>query len=72
MQSMQTNKLHEISLSRMGNFTYANNVIIEMDEAQGVIGTNRQRTGHSVDQHFGLIADGLFTEDDFANVEAGF
>ena len=48
-----------------GTFTYAHNTIIEMDEAPGVIGTNRQRTGHSVDELFGLKAIGLFTEEDF-------
>lgn len=58
-------------ISGMGNFTYAKNEIMEMDEAQGVIGTNRQRTGHSVDQHFGLIAERLFTVDDFEDAEAG-
>lgn len=58
-------------ISGIGTFTYASNKIIEQDEAQGVIGTNRQRTGHSVGQHFGLIDDGLFTEDDFIDVEKG-
>lgn len=48
-----------------GTFTYAHNTIIEQDEALGVIGTNRQRTGHSVDELFGLKAVGLFTEEDF-------
>ncbi len=41
-----------------GTFTYAHNTIVEMDEALGVMGTNRQRTGHSVDELFGLVADG--------------
>lgn len=54
-----------------GTFTYAANKIIEQDEAPGVIGTNRQRTGHAVGQLFGLVADGLFTEDDFIDVENG-
>ena len=54
-----------------GTFTYAKNKIIEQDEAPGVIGTNRQRTGHSVNQLFGLVADRLFTEDDFSDVENG-
>ena len=58
-------------ISGIGTFTYASNKIIEQDEAQGVIGTNRQRSGHSVGQHFGLIDDGLFTEDDFIDVEKG-
>lgn len=54
-----------------GTFTYAKNEIIEQDEAPGVVGTNRQRTGHPVGQLFGLVADGLFTEDDFVDVENG-
>lgn len=48
-----------------GTFTYAVNKIIEQDEAPGVMGTNRQRTGHSVSQLFGLVDEGLFTEADF-------
>ena len=54
-----------------GTFTYAHNTIIEMDEALGVMGTNRQRTGHSVNELFGLVADGLFTEDDFVTNDKG-
>lgn len=48
-----------------GTFTYAHNTVIEQDEAPGVIGTNRQRTGTSVDELFGLEAVRLFTYDDF-------
>lgn len=71
--SVNANKqvTRDFFISGLANFTYANNTIIEMDEAQGVAGTNRQRTGHSVDQHFGLVADGLFTEDDFEDVAGG-
>ncbi|MDD4516307.1 TonB-dependent receptor [Massilibacteroides sp.] len=54
-----------------GTMTYAKNKIIEQDEAPGVMGTNRQRTGLPVNQLFGLVADGLFTEDDFIDVENG-
>ncbi len=48
-----------------GTFTYAHNTIIEQDEAPGVKGTNRQKTGRSVGELFGLDAIGLFTYDDF-------
>ena len=48
-----------------GSFTYAQNKIIEQDEALGVMGTNRQRTGEKVNQLFGLVDEGLFTFDDF-------
>ncbi len=54
-----------------GTLTYAKNKIIEQDEAPGIIGTNRSSTGLPVGQLFGLVADGLFTEDDFENVEEG-
>ena len=54
-----------------GNFTYAHNKIIEQDEPLGVLGTNRQRTGHSVGELFGLVAEGLFTEDDFVTNDKG-
>ena len=48
-----------------GTFTFAQNKIIEQDEALGVMGTNRQRTGKRVNQLFGLVDEGLFTFDDF-------
>ena len=54
-----------------GTFTYAANKIIEQDEAPGVLGTNRARTGLPVNQLFGLVAERLFTEDDFENVATG-
>ena len=65
----QFNKNLYISL--MGTFTYAHNEIIEKDEPQAVIGTNRAETGHPVNQLFGYVADRLFTEDDFADVATG-
>jgi TonB-linked SusC/RagA family outer membrane protein len=58
-------------VSFRSTFTYADNKIIEKDEAPGVIGTNRAETGHSVNQLFGLVAERLFTEDDFEDVENG-
>lgn len=61
----------DIDVSFRGTFTYAHNTIIEQDEPPGRIGTNRQRTGHSVDELFGLIAERLFTEDDFVTDENG-
>lgn len=54
-----------------GTFTYSHNKIIEQDEPAGRIGTNRQRTGHRVNELFGLVAEGLFTEDDFTTDEQG-
>ncbi len=55
----------------MGTFTYAHNEIVEMDEPASVVGTNRARTGYPVGQLFGYIDEGLYTEADFIDVEAG-
>lgn len=54
-----------------GTFTYAVNEIIEKDEAPGVLGTTRAQTGHSVGQLFGMVAERLFTGDDFTDVAKG-
>ncbi|WP_029904870.1 TonB-dependent receptor [Prevotella sp. 10(H)] len=61
-------------ITAMANYTFARNKIIEKDEPEAVIGTSRAETGHPVNQLFGFIADGLFTEDDFdssGNVKPG-
>ncbi len=52
-------------VSARGSATYARNKIIEQDEDMAKIGTYRSGTGKPVDQIFGLIADGVFTESDF-------
>lgn len=51
-------------ISAMGTFTYATNKILEMDEAP-VQYDNLRQTGHRYGQQFGLIAERLYTEDDF-------
>jgi TonB-linked SusC/RagA family outer membrane protein len=51
--------------------TYAANKVLERDEALGVQGTTRSAMGKPVNQIFGLVADGLFTEDDFADLITG-
>ena len=61
----------DLFISVRGTLTYAVNTIIEQDEPSTVIGTNRSSTGKSVGQIFGLVADGLFTDADFANVGQG-
>ena len=58
-------------MSVRGTFTYAQNKIIEQDEPQAIIGTHRSSTGQPVGQLFGLIAEGLFTDNDFANIAEG-
>ena len=50
-----------------GNFSYADNTIIDMDEGSE-IDPWRAQTGHCVGQQFGYIAEGLFaSEDEIAN-----
>lgn len=52
-------------VSALANFTYAHNKIVEIDEADAVKGTYRSKTGRPVSQLFGLVAERLFTKDDF-------
>lgn len=52
-------------VSGIANYTYAHNKVIEIDEPVSIVGTYRSGTGKPVGQLFGLIAEGLFTEDDF-------
>ncbi|MFZ4861718.1 SusC/RagA family TonB-linked outer membrane protein [Sphingobacterium sp. Mn56C] len=71
--SLEVNKSlnDNLFLSVRGTFTYAKNKIIEQDEPAAIIGTTRSSTGKPIGQLFGLIAEGLFTEDDFENVNEG-
>lgn len=66
---MSLNLHHEFkndwSIALMANYTYARNKITEKDEAAAIVGTYRSATGKPIGQLFGLIAEGLFTEDDF-------
>ena len=52
-------------VSALANLTYAHNKIVEIDEADAVKGTYRSKTGKPVSQLFGLVAERLFTKDDF-------
>lgn len=65
----QINK--DLSISARTSFTYAKNKIVERGEDLGVLGTHRSSVGKPVNQIFGLKSNGLFTEDDFANLETG-
>ncbi|WP_258099082.1 SusC/RagA family TonB-linked outer membrane protein [Marinoscillum pacificum] len=69
--NVNNNISRDFNVSMWGTFTYAVNEILEQDEPSTIIGTNRSSTGKPVNQIFGLIAEGLFTESDFANVETG-
>lgn len=53
------------SVSAIANYTYAKNKVVEIDEPLSIVGTYRSATGLPVGQQFGLIAEGLFTEEDF-------
>ncbi|WP_418698162.1 SusC/RagA family TonB-linked outer membrane protein [Bacteroides sp.] len=71
--SLEVNKhvSKDFDIMARGTFTYAKSRVDEMDEPITVIGTNRSRTGHPIGQLFGYIAEGLFTDDDFADVDKG-
>ncbi len=71
--SLDVNKqiTKDLFLSFRGTFTYAVNKIIEQDEPSTVKGTNRGSTGKSIGQIFGLVSDGLFTNEDFADIKQG-
>ena len=71
--SMTFNKAfsRDTYLSVMANFTYAHNTILEYDEAAGIVGTTRARTGNSINQNYGLQSLGLYTDDDFLDPVSG-
>lgn len=48
-----------------GNFTFARNKVLEYDEPEGLKGTTRAQTGQPLRQHYGLLADGLYTKEEF-------
>lgn len=54
-----------------GTMTYAKNKVIENDDPIGMRGTYRSSIGKPVDVEFILYDDGLFTEEDFLDVDAG-
>lgn len=58
-------------LSAQANVTYAKNKILENDEAISKRGTYRSTIGRSVGQLEGLVAERLFTDDDFIDPEKG-
>jgi TonB-linked SusC/RagA family outer membrane protein len=58
-------------VSVKGSATYARNKIIEQDEDIMVVGTHRSSTGKPAGQIFGLIADGLFSTEDFVDLSTG-
>jgi len=61
----------DFTMSLRGNLTYAKNRIVEIDEPESIKGTNRSVTGASTHTDMGLVALGLFTDDDFIDVSTG-
>lgn len=61
----------DLLISAQGTFTFAQNKILEQDEAPAVVGTYRSRTGKSVDQNYGYVAERLYTNADFEDIENG-
>lgn len=57
----------DLMVSVRGNLTYATNKVTEYDEPESLKNSTRAQTGQSLNQHFGLVALGLYTEDDFEN-----
>lgn len=55
----------DLAISAMANYTNAHNKVIEIDEPISILGTYRSGTGKPVGQLFGLVAERLFTADDF-------
>jgi TonB-linked SusC/RagA family outer membrane protein len=62
---------NEWAVSARATATYAVNEIVERDESLGVRGTTRSQVGKPVNQLWGFVAQGLFTENDFENLENG-
>ena len=58
-------------ISAQANVTYAKNEILEQDEEAARKGTYRSVVGRSVGQLEGLVAERLFTEEDFIDVANG-
>lgn len=57
------NNIDKLQYRFYGNFSFTRNKILEMDEPQMEY-AYRMRTGHPLGQRFGLIAEGLFADQD--------
>jgi TonB-linked SusC/RagA family outer membrane protein len=58
-------------ISARGNFTYAKNKIVEYDESEELKNSTRAHTGQPINQHYGLIAEGLYAHSDFEDENKG-
>ena len=59
----------DLFVSIRSNFTYARNKVIEFDEPETRKNSFYSQTGKSLNQQFGYVALGLFTPDDFEDVD---
>jgi TonB-linked SusC/RagA family outer membrane protein len=62
--------INKVDISLRGNFTYARNKIIENDQPSTKYYYQSEK-GLRYGQPFGLVADGLYVEDDFIDFEKG-
>jgi TonB-linked SusC/RagA family outer membrane protein len=58
----------EWDVSMRATLTYAQNKIVEIDEPRTTIGTWRSKTGYAIGTLEGLVAEGLYTADDFSSI----
>jgi TonB-linked SusC/RagA family outer membrane protein len=59
------------SVSFMGTFTYTTNKVINDDEPEDILGTNRSRTGKALNIPMLMVAERLLTVDDFTDPVKG-
>lgn len=57
----------DFSVAFRGNYTFARNKVLEIDEPEKLKATTRAKTGQSLNLHYGLQAIGLFQDSDFEN-----
>jgi TonB-linked SusC/RagA family outer membrane protein len=71
--SLSVNKqvTQDFYISSQATFTFARNEIVEQDEAPGIKGTIRSTTGKPISQNMGYVAERLFNNEDFADIENG-
>lgn len=55
----------DLFISLRASYTFARNRIVEIDEAESIIGTTRSQTNNPINQTYGLKALGLYQNDDF-------
>ncbi|MGM9739757.1 MAG: SusC/RagA family TonB-linked outer membrane protein, partial [Candidatus Cryptobacteroides sp.] len=61
----------DFHISAKGNFTFARNVVLEIDESTGYKNSTLAQTGRPMYTWYGYIADRLYRDSDFLDPEAG-